>query len=561
MFRKRLLLGFGLLAFATVAGPPAAHAATVNPNPFCARIGKTLEASSGAQMYCFGPQISGTRPHARIVFAPFGANVDAANPSEDVSPAGVQADGQSETSIAAIGPYVVEAWNDATQFISPCPSPGFKEEGTGLGFSANGGVSFVDEGGLPNVTCKEDKYFGDPSVEAWAPGGSAHFYISSLFDKPSLTGVSFLALSACGASGSGTTARLSCGQPVIIAESTQCIVVKGALMCSFLDKDFIAIDPVRGRLYVAYTEFGFTDSGVIKLAVCDIGTPTGGVGPAGGRASAPVCNPGPHPTTNFKVAGSVNCENEGAYPAVDLATGNVYVGWESNWATDFMTPACFNTPTLNQLAAVPLKCLPLTGTSPCSAPGKLTAVQVVSTDATFIPGYNRFPSNDFPRLAVSDRFRTVSIVWNDAKAHPLGDIYLKSFNLGTLTPVQAVPVRINSLANGGLHFLPALRNVDANGNLNISFYQRAVVSTTFTDLVAALNVNPLTASTPPNVRETTVASDWLTVSSLIIPNFGDYTDNYVQASSSPPFTTTRTYAAWSDGRIGIPQPFETVMKL
>src|SRR5207302_6803696 len=80
----------------------------------------------------------------------FSANVDAASLAEDVNPAGARAYGQSEVSIAASGPNVVEAWNDATGFFSPCPSPMNKEELTGAGFSTNGGNSFTDIGGLPN---------------------------------------------------------------------------------------------------------------------------------------------------------------------------------------------------------------------------------------------------------------------------------------------------------------------------------------------------------------------------------------------------------------------------
>jgi len=68
--------------------------------------------------------------------------VDAANPKEDVTPSGVQVFGQSETSIASVGPYVVEAWNDATGLIAPCGSQMFKEEVTSYGFSADGGASW-----------------------------------------------------------------------------------------------------------------------------------------------------------------------------------------------------------------------------------------------------------------------------------------------------------------------------------------------------------------------------------------------------------------------------------
>jgi hypothetical protein len=48
-------------------------------------------------------------------------------------------------------------------------------------------------------------------------------------------------------------------------------------------------------------------------------------------------------------------------------------------------------------------------------------------------------------------------------------------------------------------------------------------------------------------RITTGPTDWTKDSSLITPNFGDYTDN---ASSG-----TRTWFTWSDGRLGVAQPF------
>ncbi|HEV2382469.1 MAG TPA: hypothetical protein VG206_22105, partial [Terriglobia bacterium] len=74
-----------------------------------------------------------------------------------------------------------------------------------------------------------------------------------------------------------------------------------------------------------------------------------------------------------------------------------------------------------------------------------------------------------------------------------------------------------------------------------------------TDVYAALDVNPKTTSTPSsNTRVTSVATDWLSVGSIIIPNFGDYTDNFIELLSGGAVTD---YAAWSDGRYNIPQPF------
>ena len=44
-----------------------------------------------------------------------------------------------------------------------------------------------------------------------------------------------------------------------------------------------------------------------------------------------------------------------------------------------------------------------------------------------------------------------------------------------------------------------------------------------------------------------VSTDWLATFSVIVPNFGDYTDNFVSASN-------QLYVTWSDGRTGVPQP-------
>lgn len=550
------VLGTGSTSYA--ASTSTRTKAATNNNPICAELGTKIQGSTGMQMWCKGPQPNGPT-NAPIAANPsFGSNVDAANPREDHSPSGVQAYGQSEESVASVGPYVIEAWNDATGFFSPCPSPMNKEELTGYGFSANGGKSFVDEGGLPNTNCTADVLEGDPSVEAWRAGGSAYFYVSSLFNSPTGLGSSFLAINVCKASGSGSSATISCSQPIIAASSTQCESSGGFTFCSFLDKEFLSIDPKRGRLYMSYTEFGFSGNlafGQIELAACDIGTPGGGTGPAGGTAGSPVCEPGTATTPYFVVAPGPTCENEGAYPAVNVANGDVYVAYEFNWATNFEIAACASLQTRNFVDRVPFSCLTLTATSPCAAPSNTTSVNVSSMDAAFVPGYNRFPMNDFPRIAVSDPAGTVSIVWNDTRFRPYGDILLESFNLGSLSRVQTNPVRVNS-STSGWHLLPALRRADVEGHISISFYSRTSANTAVTSVVAATGVNPRTTSTPNNTTVTTGTSDWNAVSSDIVPNFGDYTDNYFIATGSAPYVGDTLFVAWADGRLGDPQPFE-----
>jgi hypothetical protein len=97
-----------------------ANAAT-NQHPLCRALaaGK-VHASSGAQMWCFGPQSNGPKVHVSLSSLNRSGggftsdNVDAASLSEDITTNGERGDGQSETSIAAAGKYVVEGWNDST---------------------------------------------------------------------------------------------------------------------------------------------------------------------------------------------------------------------------------------------------------------------------------------------------------------------------------------------------------------------------------------------------------------------------------------------------------------
>ena len=518
--------------------------------------------SAGGQMYCFGLQRNGSTvpTSSPSLAASIIANVDAASTSEDVAPNGTQAYGQSETSIAAVDQYVVEGWNDATGFVSPCPSPNNKESGTGFGFSNNGGNSFVDMGGIPNDNCASFVSAGDPSVEAWEYQGTHYFYISYLYPSATGLGANNLGLTACKVAGSGTSATLECGQPIIAATSSQCISTPAGTVCSFLDKDFLSIDPQRGRLYMSYTDFeGNSDNptGVpteIGLAVCNIKS----------NPLLPVCSNGsktaPAPPYLVIARPDVNgCENEGAYPAVDVRPGDVYVAYEHNWGTNLSASGpCLTEPVADVMTYVPKSCLTLPKAS-CASPAHQTSELVTSLSAAFIPGYNRFPMNDFPRIAVSDPAGTVSMVWNDARFAPLGDILLQSFELGSLTPFQSEPVRVDNDAQSGEGFkmLPALRKAEDDGTLPITWFSRKTTTTSLTDYYAALGVDPKTTSTPAsNIRITNVSSDWVGVSSDIVPNFGDYTDNYVGAIGTAPFSNETLFAAWSDGRKGVPQPFE-----
>jgi hypothetical protein len=571
----------GTLAVTGAAAAGAAKPAAVSGhktgaaagNPFCAKLkAQHYLASAGAWAFCFGAaaNTAGTPraaavPHSANSAAP--RNVNAASLAEDVSPSGVRAYGQSETSIAAAGHYVVEAWNDSTTFFTLCGATQNKEEGTGFAFSADGGKTFTDLGGLPNANCNNSLYGGDPSVAAYQVGGKTYFYISSLFNPTTGNGPSQIAMDACEVSGTGGTATLSCGQPVIIGNSTFCKKVKfgnqTVLECDFLDKDFITVDPAHHRLYAAYTDFplfGTTFGTNIDASVCDLGNAAGGTGPAGGTPAAPVCEtnkPGAAPYLNITPAAASACENEGAYPAADPATGALYVGYEFNLGSNTGYPPCSTaaTPTSDVLSKVPFSCLPLATTATCG-PSARIGVPLTSIDAEPIPGFNRAPT-DWPRLAVSDPAGTVSMVWNDARYHPLGDVLLQSFSLGTLAPVQSAPVLVDKPVAGGLNFMPAVRAADASGKLDVTWFSRKSATTANTDVYAAIGINPRATTAPAvDTRITSVASNWDNSTSDITPNFGDYTDNNIVTTGTWPYVGSTLYVAWSDGRLGVPQPFE-----
>src|SRR5262249_48426267 len=182
-----------------------------------------------------------------------------------------------------------------------------------------------------------------------------------------------------------------------------------------------------------------------------------------------------------------------------------------NWASNIFSFACLTgkTKTRDFITNTPRHCLTMSAVAACAHPASRSGVRVISLDSAFVPGYNRFPLSDFPRLAVSNRTRTVSMVWNDSRAHPNGDVYMQSFRLGTLKKVQRMPTRLDRAHGGGLTMMPALRVANRDGRLDIAWYSRASAGTSFTSVKAAIGVNPNATATPRNITITNRPSDWL----------------------------------------------------
>jgi hypothetical protein len=471
----------------------------------------------------------------------FGANVDATNPAEDPIA------GQSETAVATSGNLIVSAWNDLSGALF---SPGSVQGSvTGVGFSADGGATFQDLGGLPNNDhCQQ--FFGDPGVVSYrASDGTTYFYVTTLYLPSGDAG--------CGAAGyfgismstgkvAAGSSTISFGNPVVVPSGGNWVdqFTSGGIL-SFLDKSFPSIDRAHGRIAVSFTCFGVAPYrtpfcnpwGDIHIALCDISAP-----------STPTCSPGKS-TTPYLVGArnpsttNTSTEYEGAYPAFS-ARGDLYVAFSQNWITNLILFNPGVDPYVHQAAVrVTAGCLTLPATS-CGTPVAVTiGTPIKSLDDTSIRGYTRVIGNDFPRVAYDDVTDQLVVVWNEANAHPMGDIVMAraSADLGTVGP----KVKVNDDSGFALHFLPAV-SVDSSGNVNVSWYDRRNSGgTTRTDVYAA-SIRPGDDG-GINSLVTSSATDWLSTGTLITPNFGDYTDN---TSDGTQFTVN-----WTDGRTGIVNSF------
>jgi hypothetical protein len=228
--------------------------------------------------------------------------------------------------------------------------------------------------------------------------------------------------------------------------------------------------------------------------------------------------------------------------------GDAYVAWERNFISNISN----GDPYVYEHAALVRRRGTSVAVGGPARPRVLTSGQVgagpgggvKSLDGQSIAGYNRGIANDFPRLAVDVPLHRVVFVWNDASAHPLGDIWMRGTTMDLARPGPIV--RVNDDDSYALHLMPAV-SVRDGGALATSWYDRRLggADSTVTDYFG--EVRPTPTAQAPDFRLTTGSTDWAGTSTAIVPNFGDYTDNASTGST--------TYFTWTDGRIGVPQPF------
>lgn len=532
------LSGGAVLAATLAVSPGHSSAATTDTRPSSGKI-SMRSLSAGGLAWFNGPQTPGTGAASPAVTHPiFGTNVDANDPSGDL------AAGQSETAIAASGSTVVTAWNDSSGFFV-APATARRASLTGIGLSLDGGRSFRDLTGLRNDNSNQ-QWFGDPTIAAI---DAHHFAIGSLYlsslhsDCTTRPARLQLAVEILTVAANGTP---SLGLPVVTAD--------GGDLCplfnndpkddppnlAFLDKEWLSYDPASRQLNMSFTRFFFgiagqSGAGQIELV----------------RAHVPA-NPAtlsrPAWGTPVRVwPEEATVVNTGAYVST-APGGDAYVSWERNYYSNLGNgdPYVY----IHAARVRPGDRWPVVGGP--KAPRVVSTGQrnssrsggVKSLDLVPIAGYNRGGGQDFPRIAVNPRRNNVTVVWNDASLHPLGDIYLRALpmDLSITGPIA----KVNDDNSYTLHFLPAV-SVRSDGSTSTSWYDRRLArpDTTWTDYFGEIRPSPGTAA--QDFRVTTGSTNWLGTSGGIYPNFGDYTDN---ASSG-----TKTYYTWSDGRIGVPQPF------
>jgi len=545
------VVGASLLPFAGVGSaeiPGVASKDSQRIHEFARdHLGRPRQYSSGVRMWLNPPKLApepdplapGSRGPA------FGSNVDANDPNHDL------AAGQSETAIAASGNHVLVAWNDASALLAYLEPLDPLSSFTGVAYSGDGGRTFTDLIGLGNDNANQ-QWTGDPAIAAI---DSLHFVIASLYFPSAVAnckqGPVELTIGLQVATVTGGT--ISFSSPILPVNAGNLCGRHFGRGVSLLDKEFLSYDPLTRTLAMSYTRFYLDGrhSGNGQIEVVR------GTVPSDPRALSetdfakrvviwdeePYCD-FPELPSEATQCGAIN---GGAYPAV-APNGDTYVVWERNWQSNLfggdpfvylhaaLIPAGATAPSVGGNAAPFVFTTGQTDATPEGGVKSLSATQIV--------GYSRFIGNDFPRIAANPSTGQVVFVWNDASRHPLGDIFLRTatFGLGTMGPIQ----QVNDDNSFALHFLPAV-SVGSDGSIRTSWYDRRLsgADSALTDYFG--EIRALAGTNAPDFRITTDSTDWTNTGSLINPNFGDYTDNST--------TGTTTYYTWSDGRIGVPQPF------
>ena len=271
---------------------------------------------------------------------------------------------QSEEGIAVLGLKTVCAWNDGQGFLSA-------DDSQSLGFSLDGGATWVGEAILHPTGAPNRYWFSDPVVTVNEKTGE--FYYAAI----TLPGTNQEGLSV--ARGHFSSNFFDWDSVVAVRAGFSNLI--------FFDKEWMVADSSSGNLYLTYTVFSATGDSIVFQRSTD----------GGNHWSNPIVMN----TTGF---GNV----QGSRPAVG-PNGEVYVTWEEAGATaDFF------------------RVRKSTDHGATFGP-QVQVAPVWGNDFSGAPGFNRLSGITFPSIAVDrsagpNRGR-IYVAWNeglDIFGDPLG---------------------------------------------------------------------------------------------------------------------------------------------
>ena len=463
--------------------------------------------------------------------------------------------GRSETTSTGTtdGQFLVFGWNDAQGFCGPpfgvaCTPPALPGL-SGFGFSADGGLTYVDGGAPPVINHAFTR--GDPWLDRGGLDNATFYYANLSVDDRN-------------ASNLGVSVHR--GHFVGGVLNWEDIQVFNALNApnDLYDKEAIATaKDGSGAGYVTVTNF---------IAVC--GFPQAGAGQielwrthdAGASWQGPVVV-SPDQTIpndpNDPNCGSTQILQQSSSPAIG-PNGEVYVVWQFGPTFNASFPGGLSTNADIEFARS------LDGGLTFSTPISIASINSMRRNAPV--GYNRARINDHPRVAMA------------TSGPNKGRVYVVYYS--ALVPV-AVPSNTQSLTSSqvfvefsddqGQTWSPAIGlapappstgikrwwpvvSVESGGNVDVVYYesQETSIGTSCNrggrkgpavSLVNTIWVQSIdggsTFALPTTVS--TATSNWCTTVSNITPNFGDYIGNFSGGN--------HLFPVWADGRNGVPDVF------
>jgi hypothetical protein len=407
-------------------------------------------------------------------------NVLVNNPADDGTSA---QDTQSETSLFVDGTTVVSAFNDSSLFSASSPHI------TGFSRSTNGGQSFTDMGGLPNIASGGDA--GDPVL--------AHDNVS---------GRSYLATLNLNSPSNIDVFRSDNDFQTFL--STTLVNRSGAS----LDKDWLTVDNFagagQGNVYLVALDLN--NSGIYFFNSTNQGQ---SFGPSGGTLIA---------------SGIV----QGAWVAVGPDHA-VYVAWlDQNTATGSIKLRKSTDQGQSFGPAVTITTLQTTG---IDGDLGLTGIRVGTSTAA------PFRSNAFPQLLANPVTNQLYVVYDDKGAGPTkADVYFCTSESGGSTWEN---VRVTDDTTSRDRWQPALAVSPDGGKVGVFWYDRRLDSAdNLIDRYGAIGVvSGGTVTFGPNFRITDTSFP---------PEFGrdppiqpTYMGDYDQAVAAP----NGFYLTWGDNRL------------